>query len=360
MITIDPDRCTHELAFDRLVPALARAFEAGCHVPPRHIHPIAATGAATSAAASGAASSAAPGATADATPSTGSDAASGGAKAGGTVLIMPAWTDGEDGLLGIKIVNVFPGNAGRGLPGLHATYTLFDATTGVPLAALDGDVITVRRTAATAALGASRLLPARYLQGEPVDLCIVGSGRVARWLPWAFASVVTLGDVRIWNHRAESAASLARLWREENLPARSISTVDELEAGVRASGLVSCATLATEPLVRREWLQPDSHLDLIGSFAPTMREATTTCFAQADVWVDTDEAATKAGDLLDAFAAGTLSREAIRGDLRTLLARSDAAGTSQHRDGQRTVFKSVGSATADLAAAALIWRAVAG
>lgn len=332
MITIDSDRCARALSFDRLVPALADSFAAGCHMPSRHVHAIAAP----------------------------DNARTEDRATGGTVLIMPAWTDGSDGLLGIKIVNVFPQNAARGLPGLHATYTLFDATTGVPLAALDGDVITVRRTAATAALGASRLLAPRYLGGEPVDLCVVGSGRVARWLPWAFASVVSLGDVRVWNHRPESAKGLASLWRGEGLPARSITAVDDLEAAVRASGLVSCATLATEPLIHCDWLQADGHLDLIGSFAPTMREATTTCFANADVWVDIDEAATKAGDLLDAFAAGTLRREDIIGDLKALLARSGPDARSLQRGGRRTVFKSVGSATADLAAATVIWRAVAG
>ena len=329
MLVVDADRCTRELAFERLVPALAEGFARGCEFPSRHVHQIAGVG---------------------------PDA--GGGSPGGTVLIMPAWTAGEHGLLGIKVVNVYPGNTVRGLPGLHATYTLFDATTGVPLAALDGNVITVRRTAATAALAASRLLADRHLAGEPVDLCVVGSGRVARWLPWAFAAVARLGKVRVWNHRPESARALAELWQGEHLPAASIEAVADLEGAVRASGLVSCATLATEPLIQCDWLQPDSHLDLIGSFAPTMREATTSCFGNADVWIDIDEAATKAGDLLDAFAAGVLRREAVVGDLHQMLARSGPDRRSLHRDGRRTVFKAVGSALADLAAASLIWRGV--
>lgn len=349
MIVVDGDRCAHELAFDRLVPALADGITAGCVFPPRHVHQIPGVGAAVSAAAESAA-----------VTSTGAATSTGPATSktsGGTVLIMPAWTTGDQGLLGIKVVNVYPGNAARGLPGLHATYTLFDASTGVPLASLDGDVITVRRTAATAALAASRLLPARHRNGgEPVDLCVVGSGRVARVLPWAFAAIARLGKVRVWNHRADGARALAFLWQNDRLPATSIEAVDDLEAAVRASGLVSCATLSTEPLIHSEWLQPDSHLDLIGSFAPTMREATSACFANADVWVDIDEAATKAGDLLDAFADGSLKREDIAGDLQQLLARSNAEPDRVRRDSRRTVFKSVGSALADLSAASLIWR----
>lgn len=337
MIVIDADRCTRALAFEELVPALADGFLGGCRMPPRHVHAIAAR----------------------------AEDGETGAGAGGTMLIMPAWTEGEDGLVGVKIVNVYPDNARRGLPGLHATYTLFDSATGVPLASLDGDVITVRRTAATAALAASRLLPAAHLDGQPVDLCVVGSGRVARWLPWAFAAIAPLGKVRVWNHRSEGAAALARIWTGEQLPAQAIEAVDNLEAAVRASTLVSCATLATEPLIRCDWLGPDSHLDLIGSFAPTMREATTACFAKADVWIDIAEATTKAGDLLDALDDGSLRREEITGDLVSLLERSGGArpghgAVSQHRRGRRTVFKSVGSAQADLATAALIWRSVNG
>ena len=341
MIVIDAERCRHELAFDRLVPALAEGFVRGCQMPPRHVHQV---GAGDSRGEGGGEGR--------------GDGRGEGGDEGGTVLIMPAWTVGDGGLLGIKIVNVFPGNAKRGLPGLHATYTLFDATTGRPLAALDGDVVTVRRTAATAALGASRLLPTRHLHGAPVDLCVVGSGRVARWLPWAFAAVVPLGEVRVWNHRHEGALGLARCWQDEGLPAGAITAVEDLAPAVRASGLVSCATLASEPLIRAEWLRPDSHLDLIGSFAPTLREATPPSFAEADVWIDIPEATTKAGDLLDAFAAGALRREDISGDLPTLLARSGPDATSLHRDGRRTVFKSVGSATADLIAATLIWQGV--
>lgn len=324
MIVIDADRCAEALPFDRLIAALARQFRAGCRMPERHVHEIA--------------------------------AAPGEPKAqGGTVLIMPAWNDG--GLLGIKTVNVFPGNALRGLPGLHATYALFDAATGVPLATLDGNVITIRRTAATSALAASRLLAPRFRDGrEPVDLLVVGSGRVARWLPHAFAAVATLGHVRVWNHRPQGARALAGTWKRDGLRAASIEAVETLEPAVRASTLVSCATLATEPIVRAEWLAPDSHLDLIGSFSPGMREAAPECFAAADVWVDVPEASRKAGDLLDAFARGSLAPTAIAGTIDSLV----DGDLPHHRPSRRTVFKAVGSAQADLAAATLIWQDVVG
>ncbi|MFS2055936.1 ornithine cyclodeaminase family protein, partial [Variovorax sp. CT11-76] len=107
------------LGFERLVPALRAAFAAEAQVPPRHVHAI--------------------------------DNASGDK---GTVLIMPAWS--EAGFLGIKTINIFPGNGARGLPGLHATYVLYDARTGVPLALMDGDELTAHRTAARQERGTER------------------------------------------------------------------------------------------------------------------------------------------------------------------------------------------------------------
>ena len=103
------------LPFDRLIPALRTLFVKGCHVPARHMHTLA--------------------------------DASGAAE--GTVLIMPAWQ--QDAYLGIKTVTIFPGNSQRGLPGLHSTYILYDACSGVPLAQIDGNEITSRRTAAASA-----------------------------------------------------------------------------------------------------------------------------------------------------------------------------------------------------------------
>ncbi len=324
MIVIDAERCAEALPFDRLIPALAGQFGTGCRMPERHVHPIAA-------------------------------APDEPRAQGGVVLIMPAWNDG--GLLGIKTVNVFPGNAQRGLPGVHATYALFDAATGVPLASLDGNVITIRRTAATSALAASRLLAPRFHQRkEPVDLLVVGSGRVARWLPHAFAAVATLGRVRVWNHRSQGARALAATWSRDGLAATSIEAVEALEPAVRASTLVSCATLATEAMVRAEWLDPCSHLDLIGSFAPDMREAAPACFAGADVWIDVPEATRKSGDLLDAFAENSLAPDGIAGTIDQLVAQPPCADDRP----RRTVFKAVGSAQADLAAASLIWHEIIG
>ena len=116
---------------------------------------------------------------------------------------------------------------------------------------------------------------------------------------------------------------------------------------------MSCATLATDPLVHGGWLRPGSHLDLIGSFAPQMREADDACFAGASVYVDTDEAARKSGDLLGPLSRGVLSAADIRGTLASLC-RGITPG--RQSDVERTVFKSVGTALDDLAAAMLVYE----
>jgi ornithine cyclodeaminase/alanine dehydrogenase-like protein (mu-crystallin family) len=307
MKNFDAEQTRAPLTFDRLVAALREAFAGEATVPPRHVHTVEA----------------------------GTDR--------GTVLIMPAWS--AAGYLGIKTINIFPGNGARGLPGLHATYVLYDAHTGVPLAMMDGNEITAHRTAAASALGASFL--ARH---DARRLLVLGTGRVARLLPAAHASVRALDEVVVWNHRPEGAQALAAQWRAEGWNARAAS---RLEAAVRDAEIVSCATLATLALVKGEWLAPGSHLDLIGSFTPQMREADPACFAGARIFVDTDEALQKAGDLLDAIAAGTLARDAVQATLAELC-RGTRSGRAD--ESERTVFKAVGSALEDLAAATLVWR----
>ncbi len=309
MQIIDAATTRRHLGFASLIEALHRAFAAGCEVPTRGMHPI----------------------------GEGPDA--------GTLLLMPAWRRG--GRLGVKTVSIFQGNSARGLPGLHSTYLLFDATTGVPLALLDGDQITARRTAAASALAASYLARA-----DAQRLLIVGSGRVASLLPEAMRVVCTIASVEVWNHRPAAAEKLAAALRETGLVARATT---DLAQAVREADIVSCATLATTALVRGEWLQPGTHLNLIGSFTPQMREADAECFARSRVFIDTTEALSKSGDVLHAVAAGAFTTAQLQGTLADLC-RGVRAGRAS--SGEVTLFKSVGTALEDLAAAELVFDAV--
>jgi len=294
------------LPWPALLAALRQAFIDGCEVPTRHPHTI---------------------------------------NEAGTVLLMPAWRAG--GCLGVKTVTIFAGNAALGLPGVHASYALFSASTGVPLAVLDGSELTARRTAAASALAASFLSPE-----DASRLLLVGAGRVAALLPEAMRSVrPDLNRVEVWARRPEAARALAHQLCDEGFEA---SAVVDLQTAVRQAHIVSCATMATQALVHGDWLAPGTHLDLIGGFTPTMREADGACLARSRVFVDTEEALAKAGDVLQAVSEGHFLPAHLQGTLAQLC-RGQAQG---RRSGEETtLFKSVGSALEDLAAAELVWLA---
>lgn len=298
----------HHLPFAALLPALEQMFTTGCEVPLRHHHAI-------------------PGRSAD---------------EDGILLLMPAWQTGQR--LGVKTVSIFSGNARQGLPGLHSVYILYDARTGQPLAVLDGDTITSRRTAAASALAA------RWLsRPDARRLLVVGSGRVARLLPTAYRCVRALDTVEVWSRSPASAQALVDDLRAQGLPAQH---APDLEAAVRRADIVSCATLSTAPLIQGAWLQPGTHLDLIGSFTPAMRESDGECLRRATVFTDTTEALLKAGDLLGAIAEGAWSTDRLAATLEQLCRQQHPGRRSAD---EITLFKSVGSALEDLAAACLAY-----
>jgi ornithine cyclodeaminase/alanine dehydrogenase-like protein (mu-crystallin family) len=304
----DAQATCEALPFVRLMAALRDMFSSGCEVPPRHVHRIAAPDRNVM-----------------------------------TSLLMPAWQSGR--YYGLKVVNIAPGNAARGLPGLHSSYLLFDATSGAPLAQIDGSVVTARRTAAASALAASFLA-----RNDSRRLLVVGAGTVARFLPEAYRAVLPVEQVTVWARALSKASALVDELRATGIHA--VATAD-LGAAVAAADIVSCATLANSPLVHGGWLQPGSHLDLIGSFTPDMREADDDCFAGAHLYVDTDEALTKSGDLLGPLSRGVFDAAQVRGSLAEL-----CRGVLKGRQSQdaRTVFKSVGTALEDLAAAILVYE----
>jgi ornithine cyclodeaminase/alanine dehydrogenase-like protein (mu-crystallin family) len=210
------------------------------------------------------------------------------------LLLMPAWQ--QRGYLGVKIVAVFPGNADMSLPALHSTYLLSDGMTGRPLAFLDGDEITGRRTAAIAALAASFLA-----REEASSLLVMGSGRIASLLPSAFASIRPIRHVAVWSRNNANARSLACRLRDSGFDA---DAVDDAENAARGADIVVCATLSQEALLRGAWLRDGAHLSLIGSFTPTMREADDAALMRGPIFVDTLDAVREAGDLVQPSSGG--------------------------------------------------------
>jgi alanine dehydrogenase len=298
------------LSYPALVEAMAEAFRGEIVVPVRHHHTIAQPGA---------------------------DA---------TLLLMPAWTASRGNFVGCKLVTVFPDNAKAGRPSLYGTYLLLSGKTGEPLAVLDGRALTAWRTAAASALAAKHLARA-----DAAHLVMVGAGALAPHLVRAHACMRPINKVTLWNRNLTRADELAANLRQNDF---DIVVADDLEGAVRRADIVSCATLSAQPLVRGAWLKDGTHVDLVGGFTPSMREADDDAVRRARVYVDTRAGALKeAGDIVDPMRRGVISENDVQGDLFDLC-RGTALG--RKTAAEITLFKSVGTAIEDLAAAMLVWR----
>ena len=263
-----------------------------------------------------------------------------------TLLLMPAWRAQRQ--LGIKLVTVTPSNRERDLPTVHALYVLSDTDTGAPLAIIDGEVLTLRRTAAVSAL-ASRFLS----RADSRSLLLVGTGRLAPEMVVAHCQARDIQRVMVWGRSERKAQETIERIKQAGLPDHvSIDTELVLAAACAGADIICCATTSTEPLLRAEWVKPGTHIDLVGGFRPNMREADDALMSTAALFVDTLEGAlAEAGDLVQPIQAGLLQATDIRADL-SALARASHPGRQSAE--QITLFKSVGSALADLAAAGLV------
>ena len=310
MRIVSAEEVAQVLTYPALIDALDQAFRSDISVPVRHHHTI---------------------------PQPGTDA---------TLLLMPAWTQASERYLGCKVVTVFPENAARNQPSLYGTYLLFSGDTGEPLAAIDGRVLTAWRTACASALAA------RYLaRADASHLVMVGAGVLAPHLVRAHMSVRPVTKVTLWN-RTRSRAVQAAFGLA--VTGTEVEVTDDLEAAVKEADIVSCATLSAQPLIRGQWLRKGAHVDLVGGFTPKMREADNTAIKRAHVYVDTRAGATKeAGDIVQPLRSKVIGKGDIQGDLFDLC-RGSVKG--RRRKDEITLFKSVGTAIEDLAAAMLVWR----
>ncbi len=255
-----------------------------------------------------------------------------------TLLLMPAW---NDDFLGVKIATVHPEN--KNLPSIHAVYFLQSAKTGEPLATFEGKMLTARRTAAASALAASYLA-----KPDARRLLMIGNGALAPELVEAHATVRPIAEVQIWGRNSAHVDQLIASRNWQNLAVRRAT---DLESAVAWADVISCATLSETPLVQGDWLRPGQHIDLVGSYKPDMREADDAVLQKAQIFVDTPMALRESGDLAIPLKNGTIQESDIQADLASLC-------TGKHFGRKQaeeiTVFKSVGFALEDLAAAAFI------
>jgi ornithine cyclodeaminase/alanine dehydrogenase-like protein (mu-crystallin family) len=314
MRVVSADEIDATLSFPALIRELRDAFRGEIIVPVRHHHEITRPGMATA-----------------------------------THLLMPAWTNARtENFLGAKIVNVFPDNGKRGLPSIHGTYLLMSGESGETLAAMDGTRLTAWRTAAASALAASYLA-----RNDAAHLVMVGAGALAPFIVRAHASVRPIRRVTLWNRDPAKCATLQAELAAEGF---DCAVAGELESSVRAADIVSCATLSKDPLVRGAWLKPGAHLDLVGAYSPAMRESDDEAVRRARLFVDTRGGALKeGGDIVQPLADGVIAKRDIEADLFDLCRETVAVNRRPH---DVTLFKSVGTAIEDLAAAMLIWHSL--
>lgn len=266
--------------------------------------------------------------------------------ADGTLLLKPAWKLGD--VIAIKAVTVFGDNGARGLPMVNAGVLLFDATTGVLLGACEGNELTRRRTAAASAVAAKRLAPV-----EAHRLLVIGTGALSPMVAQAHASVRPITSVAIWGRRPERAVAVADELSGvfgDGVSVSAASAEKSLDELVASADVISCVTGANEALVRGGAVTAGTHVDLVGAFSGAMRESDDALISRARVWVDTRPDALIAGDLASPIAAGKFDAASIEGDLASLVGGAELARSS---DEEVTVFKSVGTALEDLAAAKL-------
>jgi alanine dehydrogenase len=259
-----------------------------------------------------------------------------------SLLLMPAWSPDA---LGVKLVTVMPGAAARGAGTVQASYLLLDRHTGVPIALIDGEALTLRRTAAASALAAQHLA-----RPDAERLLVVGSGRLAPWLARAHVALQPdLAHVEVWGRNADAAEDVVEALREEGIDAE---VALDLRAAAERADVISCATTSREPLIHGAWLREGTHLDLVGGFRRDMREADDAAILRSRVVVDTYAGAlSEGGDLTQPIARGVIAREHVVAELAQVL-RGEVRGHLS--DADITLFKSVGTALEDLAAASLV------
>ena len=255
--------------------------------------------------------------------------------------LMPAHRGGSAPLYSLKTVCVFPNNPKRGLDAHQGTVTLFDGETGETQAVLNASAITAIRTAAVSAV-ATRLLA----REDARELGILGAGVQARSHLEALRLVRDFDRVRIYSPTAAHAEELAA-----EAGAEAVRTAEE---AVRGADVVVTATSSVDPVLRRAWLEPGTHVNVVGGRPPTMRELDVATVADSAFYVDRRESAeNEAYDYRDALESGAIGTDHIRGEIGEVLIGAVPGRTSPE---ELTVFRSLGLAVEDLAAAEYVVR----
>lgn len=264
------------------------------------------------------------------------------------LFLRSAWQRGR--VLGSKVITGFWNNPNtNGLPAVHAIYCLFSGEDGRPLAVLDGTALTLRKTAADSALGAS------YLARPDIEtMLVVGAGAMAPHLIMAHVAIrPSLKKVMVWNRTLEKAkAIIDDLEAQGTLPGLQFEVATDLESAAGRADLVSSATRTVEPIIMGEWIKPGTHLDLIGAFKKDMREADDEVIRKSSIFVDSRESTIDdTGEIAIPIEKGLIKESDILAE-HADLARGKHPGRSS--DDEITLFKNGGGGHLDLMTAQFV------
>ncbi len=266
-----------------------------------------------------------------------------GLPAGRLFLLMPAFA--ASGAGAVKLLSIFPDNPQKGLPTIQAAIVVF-SDQGAPVAVLDGTIVTRLRT------GAASAVAARYLsRADSAHLALLGTGALAPYMALAHCAVRPIQRISVWGRNPERAVATAAAIRTL-IPGLAVEPLESAEQAVAQADIVCCATRSPTPILAGRWLRPGTFVDLVGGFSPAQREADDEVVLRARLFVDTHAGAmAEAGDILEPLRRGLIARDRIEGELADLV----CGRVPGRRDAEEiTLFKSVGSAIEDLAAARLI------
>ena len=276
---------------------------------------------------------------ADAMPQMRTDVMSDAGNSANKFVSLVAWASGE--LIAVKLVGVFPNNTSLtpAQPSVQGLVVLISGKTGAPLLIADGAALTFRKTAADSALGADFLA-----RRDARTLLVVGAGGLAPHVIMAHLAIrPSITRILIWNRNIDKAEALVR--RLQHLPA-NLSVVPDLSTALPKADIISCVTMATEPLVRGRLLKPGAHVDLIGAYLPNMREADDDVVRRAgQIFVDTRMGCEGSGEISSPLATGLIKRDDIIADLFDLCTGRHHGRSS---DSQITMYKNVGGGHLDL------------
>lgn len=260
-----------------------------------------------------------------------------------TLLLMPAWNPGKEA--GVKIVTVSPNNGKFDLPSIQGTYIYLDAHKGTVKAIIGAKALTAKRTAAASALAASFLA-----KKHANSLLMIGTGALSKNLILAHASVRPIKTVFVWGRTLAKSQRICDELVNENFSIKAIETIEEKISEV---DIISCATLAKTPLIFGYMLKPGQHIDLVGAYKKDMRESDDVAIKKSNVFVDTFQGMYESGDIAIPIQNGCILEKNIKADLFEL-----CSGKKKGRQNEQeiTLFKSVGHALEDLAAATYYFK----